>query len=186
MQQTNRIIERWPLFWPGRLNLGELLRERGDTAGAIRELERVLEQDPSSRVALWHLARTHMVSGDLPKARQTLERVDAQHRQNYRGRLAWALLLALERKKAEALREMDDQVQAFAGTTYLGPLAAAEFYAVLGEPAKALEWLDRAVRTGDDREEWFRRDPHLASLRDHPRFQQMLASVSYRRRQRSR
>ncbi len=186
VQQTNRIIERWPLFWPGRLNLGELLREHGDTAGAIREMERILEQDPSSRIALWALARIYMDAGDLPKAREALERVDARHRQNYRGRLAWALLLALERKKTEGLREMDDQVQAYAGISYLGPLLAAEFYAVLGETAKALEWLDRAVRMGDDREEWFRRDPQLAGLRDHPRFQQMLASVAYRRRQRSR
>lgn len=186
IQQTNRIIERWPLFWPGRLNLGDLLRERGDTAGAIRESEQILEQDPSSRITLWAVARVHMDAGDLPKARQALERVDARHRQNYRGRLSWALLLALERKKTEALREMDDQVQAYAGIGYLGPLLAAEFYAVMGEPAKALEWVDRAVRMGDDREEWFRRDPQLASLRDHPRFQQMLASVAYRRRQRTR
>ena len=55
---------------------------------------------------------------------------------------------------------------------------------MMGETEQALEWLDRAVRMGDDREDWFRRDPHLASIRDHPRFQQMLASVAYRRKQR--
>jgi hypothetical protein len=38
---------------------------------------------------------------------------------------------------------------------------------------------------GDDREGWFRRDPLLANIRDHPRFQQMLDSVAYRRKQRS-
>jgi hypothetical protein len=56
----------------------------------------------------------------------------------------------------------------------------------MGESAKALEWLDRAVRMGDDREDWFRRDPLLGNIRDHPRFQQILASVAYRRQQRSR
>jgi hypothetical protein len=61
---------------------------------------------------------------------------------------------------------------------------AAEFYALLGELAKALEWLDRAVRMGDDREEWFRRDSLLANIRDDPHFQQILASVAYRRAQR--
>jgi hypothetical protein len=63
------------------------------------------------------------------------------------------------------------------------PLRAAEFYAVIGDSAKALEWLDRAVDMGDDREDWLRRDPHLASLRNHPRFEQMLASIAYRRSQ---
>jgi len=37
---------------------------------------------------------------------------------------------------------------------------------------------------GDDREDWFRRDPHLASIRNQPRFRQIVASVAYRRRQR--
>jgi hypothetical protein len=83
------------------------------------------------------------------------------------------------------MREMDSEVQAWLGVTFLGPSLAAEFYAVMGDTGKALEWLDRAVRLGDDREEWFRRDPLLASIRDHPRFQQMLASLAYRRKQRS-
>src|SRR5438445_1922907 len=44
----------------------------------------------------WGLARAYMDSGDLPKARQSMERVGAQHRSNYQGRLNWALLLALQ------------------------------------------------------------------------------------------
>jgi hypothetical protein len=56
----------------------------------------------------------------------------------------------------------------------------------MGETDKALDWLDRAVRMGDGRDNWFRRDPLLASLRDHPRFQQILTSVVYRRMQRRR
>jgi hypothetical protein len=36
---------------------------------------------------------------------------------------------------------------------------AAEFYALLGDKAKALDWLDRDVRAGDERAEWFDRDP---------------------------
>ena len=94
--------------------------------------------------------------------------------------------MALEGKRAEAFREMDSQVQAYAAAQIFGPLRAAEFYAVMGDADKALDWLDRAVRMGDDREDWLRRDPLLASIRQHPRFQQILASVAYRRQQRSR
>ena len=81
---------------------------------------------------------------------------------------------------------MDGGVQTYAGAQVLGPLLAADFYAVMGETVKALEWLDRAVRMGEDREDWLRRDPLLANIRQHPRFQQILASVAYRRQQRSR
>ena len=61
---------------------------------------------------------------------------------------------------------------------------AAEVYAVLGEKDKALEWLERGVRNGDDRVEWFQLDPLLANVRDHPRFKQILESIAYRRQQR--
>jgi Tfp pilus assembly protein PilF len=185
IQLAKQTITRWPLFWPGHLYLGELLREQGDTAGAVREQELVLEQDPQNLASLLHLARAYLDSGDLSKARQALQRARSEDRQNYFLRQHRALLLAREGKKAEALQEMDAGVQAYAGAQIFGPLMAAEFYAVMGDTAKALEWLDRAVRMGDDREDWLRRDPLLANIRDQPRFQQMLASVAYRRKQRS-
>jgi hypothetical protein len=43
----------------------------------------------------------------------------------------------------------------------------------------------RAARWSDEREDWLRRDPHLANIRNHPRFQQVLEAVVYRRKQRS-
>ena len=183
IQVAKQSITRWPLYWPAHLNLGELLRQQGDIAGAIREQERVLEQVPYNVGALMFLAHAHMDSGDLLKARQTLTRPAGEAR-DYGLQGHWALLLALEGKKTEAIRKMDAEVQAWLGVSFLGPSLAAQFYAVMGDTAKALEWLDRAVRMGDDREDWLRRDPHLAKIRDHPRFQQMLASVAYRRKQR--
>jgi hypothetical protein len=55
---------------------------------------------------------------------------------------------------------------------------------MIGDADAALEWLDRAVRMGDLREAYMRRNPLLTSLRNHPRFQQILDAVAYRRRQR--
>ncbi len=60
---------------------------------------------------------------------------------------------------------------------------AAEFFAVLNDATQSLDWLDRAVRSGDERAEFFRRDPLLANVRSHPRFQQILESIAYRRQQ---
>ena len=71
---------------------------------------------------------------------------------------------------------MDGGVQTYAGAQIFGALPVAVFYAVMGDADTALERLDRAVRMGDDREDWLRRDPLLASIRQHPRFQQILAS----------
>ncbi len=136
VREGRQILARWPLFWPARLSLGEFLREQGDIVGAIREYERILEQDPTSRLCLASLARAHMDSGELPKARQALDRVRPEHRKSYRLRLYSALLLALEGNRTEALREMDRDVQAFAEINAAAPLQVAEFHAVMGELAR--------------------------------------------------
>jgi Tfp pilus assembly protein PilF len=185
IQKLKQMTTQFATFGPARAYLGQALREQGDIAGMRREMEPVLEVAPDNRYAHWYLARADMDSGDLVNARHSMERVGPQHRSNYDGRLHWALLLALEGKKTEALREMDEQTLTYAGVSYLGPLRPAEVYAVLGDTANALAWVDRAVRWGDEREDWLRRDPHLASIREQPRFQQILESIAYRRKQRS-
>jgi serine/threonine-protein kinase len=184
-QELKQIATDFPTFGPARAYLAQAQREQGDTSAPIRAMERLLEVDPNNPFGYWHMARAYMDSGELPKARQSLEHVAPQQRSNHFGRLHWALLLALEGKKTEALGEMGEQTLNFAGTSYLGPLLPAEVYAVMDDTDKALDWLDRAVRWGDEREDWLRRDPHLANIRSHPRFLQVLDAVAYRRKQRS-
>jgi hypothetical protein len=41
------------------------------------------------------------------------------------------------------------------------------------------------MRFGDERAEWFQRDPLLANIRDEPRFKQILESIAFRRQSRS-
>jgi tetratricopeptide (TPR) repeat protein len=57
-EKADWLIRTWPLFWPGHLQLGELLREQGDLAGAIRKQEEVLEQNPQNPDALAALTAT--------------------------------------------------------------------------------------------------------------------------------
>jgi tetratricopeptide (TPR) repeat protein len=184
-RKLKQIVTEFPTFLPARAYLGQVQREQGDTSTLIREMERGLEVDQDNPLGYWNLARAYMDSDELPRARQSLEHVGPQHRSNHFGRLRWALLLALEGKKTEALRELDEQALSYAGASYLGLLLPAEVYAVMGDTDKALDWLDRAVRWGDEREDWLRRDPHPANIRSHPRFQQVLEAVAYRRKQRS-
>ena len=54
---AQQVLQRIPLFFPNRMMLGEMLRQQGDLAGAIREQERILEQNPQNLYALGYLAR---------------------------------------------------------------------------------------------------------------------------------
>jgi len=181
---AEQMMEREPLFYPPRMHFGDFLRQQGDLAGAARALEKVLETSPQNVLAIDRLSQVHLDSGDLASARRTLERARPQDRRNYLLRIPWALLLALEGKPAEARQEMDPELEKYAAVSLFSAAAVAGFWAVLGEVSKSLDWLDRAVRNGDDRAEWFRRYPLLANVRNHPRFGQILGSIAYRRPQR--
>jgi tetratricopeptide (TPR) repeat protein len=168
-------------FFPARMTLGELARQEGDWGGSIREHGKVLEYDPQNIFVLVRTARTQIDAGDLAEARRILYRARSGQRQNLAVRAVEALLLAREGKRADAAKAMDTEVLKYLELNPLDTLMAAEFHAMMGNRLQALEWLDIAVRNGDERARWFTRDPALVSIRHDPRFQQILDSVATRR-----
>ncbi|HTK27536.1 MAG TPA: hypothetical protein VL327_13310, partial [Pyrinomonadaceae bacterium] len=50
-------------------------------------------------------------------------------------------------------------------------------YALLGETDAAFKWLNRAVKLGNQNKPHFLRDRNLDSLRDDPRFAELMAKV---------
>jgi tetratricopeptide (TPR) repeat protein len=182
---TKEQLERDSTVWPARQVLGFLLVLNGDRGGGLRELHKVLDQDPQNHFALRTLVSVHLHERELDRARGALEQLGSAEPQNYQTRILRALLLALEGRPTEALREADDEVLKYGAVAVWSATEMAALCSVLGEIEKALEWLDRAVRLGDERADWFRRDPLLAPVRDHPRFQQLLDSVAFRQQQRA-
>jgi tetratricopeptide (TPR) repeat protein len=173
------LIDSDPLFFPARTNFGEGLRQTGDPTGAIRQNQKILEQDPNNIVALTSMALASMTVGTVARTREILQTARSVEPQNYMVRLLWALQLAIEGQRAAALSEMDAEVLKY-GELIVGACIVAEFYAVLGDRPKALEWLDRAVRVGDERASWFERDPLLANIRQEPRFREIVDGIRSR------
>ncbi len=174
-------LEREPLFAPPRMFLGETLRTEGDLDGAIREERRVLEQAPNNISAIYWLALAYLDADRLADARALLEEKRAMFADNYLWRAAWALLLAREGRRDEAIAAMDAETLKFGRAAFVATLSIAEFYALVGDQSAGIEWVEIAVRNGDERLEWFRRDPQLASIRQDPRFQRILQSIESRR-----
>jgi uncharacterized membrane-anchored protein len=124
--------------------------------------------------------------GQLDRARSALEQVAPENRRNYTVRLTWALLYACGGRIERAREEMDADLLKFGEANKSATLIVAEVFAMTGDTDRAFEWLERAVRGGDERTEWFQRDPLLAKIRSHPRFRQILDSIAFRRQQRIR
>ena len=179
-EDLRSILDREPLNGPARMFLGETLRLEKDLPGAIQQQQKVLQQAPGNISAIRYLALAYMNGGNLDQARSLLEEKRPLFLGNYMWRATWALLLAMEGKRSPALEAMDEETLKFLGTSAVVTLGGAEFYAVLGESAKAIEWVGKAVRNGDERAEWFRADPLLASIRQDPRFQRIIDSIESR------
>ena len=143
-------------------------RDAGDAAEHRRGA--ATPQMPARRRAF-----THLDSGDLDEARDALNRARPEDRENLQLPLARALLLAKEGKAAQARLELDDRVQRWAALVPYATPWVADVYSELGDTESALQWLEMAIRNGDRRLAWFRRDPHLARIRSHPRFGKILA-----------
>jgi serine/threonine protein kinase/Flp pilus assembly protein TadD len=174
-------LDMSPLFGPARMFYGVALREGGDLDGAIRELEKVMERAPNNVSAVSFLTSFYLDAGEPGKARALLETQRSEYSGNYMWRQAWALLLAAEGRRDEAMAAMDGETEKFATVAFPTTLYMAEFYALLGDNAKAVEWVERAVRNGDERTAWFRQSPRLASLRNDPRLERIIAPVEARR-----
>jgi tetratricopeptide (TPR) repeat protein len=171
-------LEREPAWWPARMSLAVIYRYAGDLEGCIRENEKVLEQNARVIYAIAGLALAHLDRGDLAMARQTLGRARPEDRGNYVLRLTWALLLACEGNAEGAQREVDQEILRSAELFPESPVFVAEVYSALRDTENALAWLEKGVRGGDRRKSWLLRDPHLANVRQHPRFQRIADSIT--------
>jgi tetratricopeptide (TPR) repeat protein len=175
------LLEKDPLLGPPRQLLSEVLRSEGDLEGAIRAEQRVLEQAPDNISAIWTLSTVYLDQGNTAAARALLEEKRPLFSANYLWKHFWALLLAVEGKHDEARQAMDEGTLRFADLVFWATTPTADFYALLGEGSTALDWLQKAVRIGDERIDYFRRDPRLASIRNDARFQSIIRTVEARR-----
>jgi Tfp pilus assembly protein PilF len=178
------IVDVDPVFFPARANFGENQRQMGNPSGSIREQQLILEQDPKNMFALTFMGLAHLTQGDATKARAALVRAQDLEPRNYQVRVLWALLLAREGQHEDAVRALDADVLKY-GELIIVASNVAECYVLLGDRPKALDWLDRAVRAGDERAEWFERNPLMAGLHREPRFRQIVDGIRYRRQQRT-
>ncbi|MCU1263240.1 MAG: Serine/threonine protein kinase [Bryobacterales bacterium] len=175
------LIKRDPLFWPARTNYGDVLLQMGDAAKAVREQQKILEQAPLNFFAIRSLSRAYISLDKLAEAQSVLDQVHLVDSGNYHIRMSRALLTALQSRHEPASMAIDDELLRFAGANALRTFDAVELFSVAGQTAKALEWLDRTVRNGDERIDWFQRDPLLSTIHEDPRFKRIIESLAHRR-----
>ncbi len=143
---------------------------------AIVQVRKVLRTDPNLHMAqsvLWELFHEKgMYEEALAEAKKYFDLLGHSE-----------VAEALDRGYAQggyrgAMRIGAETLAARSGTTFVRPVAIARLYARAGENDRALEWLERAVKGRDPNMVLLSVLPRWDSLRDDPRFQDLLRRMN--------
>jgi TolB-like protein/Flp pilus assembly protein TadD len=176
IQHLERALELDPLSRAIPTDLGSayLFARQYDRAQA--QYRQVLDRAPQFAIA-------HVFSGLVHELREDYSAAIAAHKEAIRqgGRnplwlaeLARAHALAGHRPEAEALLT---ELHRYAEQQYVSPFALALVHVALDRPDSAIALLQQAVATRDPYAVYVHIHPHLDPLRDHPRFDDVLARV---------
>ena len=153
-----------PLSTESHYRLGEAQWVSRRYNEAVAAFEEVITLDPdASRAYAWR-GLAYYGLGDFQSARTSCE----ARSQKPWPRYCLALVYHKLGRHGDA-EAMLRKLRAEAGD--VPAYQYAEIYAQWGNTAKALEWLDTAVRLQDAALSWLKRDPLLDPLRNEPRFQ---------------
>lgn len=165
-----------PLSPVAGIYLGKVLLFARRNAEAIEELQKTVELNPNFWVARAELGEAYEQKGDLDGAlKEYLHARDLE----VNVPLVKALVgraYALLGRKADAQKTIDELTE-LSKRSYVPQYNFAIIYAGLGNKDEAFSYLNRAC---DDRSyymPWLKVDPQLDSLRDDPRFEDLLKRV---------
>ena len=142
---------------------------------AILYYERCLEMDPSFRAGQTDLARAYEHVGRLAEAIELFQRPAADG-----SRPGPSAGLAVLHHRAGDLARAQTTIAAVlerANAHYVAPFGIASYYAVAGQNALALDWLERGLSERDSAMFWLKVHPRLDGLRGEARFRALLAKM---------
>jgi TolB-like protein/cytochrome c-type biogenesis protein CcmH/NrfG len=139
---------------------------------ALAAYAQVISLDPDQKATYAYRALAYYAVGNFQSARSICESKAARWQRQ------WCLALAYDKLG----RHVDAEAE-LARLKAEGSEAAAyqyvTIYAQWGDRAKALEWLDTAIRLRDSGLAWLKTDPLLDPLRNEPRFQAVMRELKF-------
>jgi serine/threonine protein kinase/tetratricopeptide (TPR) repeat protein len=165
-----------------RSNIGALLYHEGRYAEAAQWYSKALDLDSGDYKVWGNMASAHYWSGERDKAREFYRRAagmaEVKLKVNPRDATALSNLAvyhAMLSEPAESLANLDRALAAAPKNTDV-LYKAAEVNEQLGNRAKALQWLEAALKQGYS-QDLVERSPQMRQLRADPRYPQLLKRV---------
>jgi tetratricopeptide (TPR) repeat protein len=173
LQEARKAVELQPRDAPMRAGLGYRLYWARRYDEAVTELTAALALDPKLETAQYFIGRARVQQGRFPEARAAFARARELSPKDFNLKSAEAYLeiLSGHRQQAEATRA---EIERLAIRNLPFASQAAGLHAALGHKDAALEWLERAQFHHEGAVIWVQADPRFDSLREEPRFKDLL------------
>jgi tetratricopeptide (TPR) repeat protein len=172
----DRMIEADPNSLQLRRERGRILYLAGRYDEAIVQLKRVLELDESLTIARAFLEQSYVMKGEYAEAYESFiesqKQAHPEHVDLYRKAYETAGWRGVAEKHLELEKLKENQPS---GNYY----RIARYCALLGEKEMAFEYLNKAVEKRHGQLRMLRVEPYFNSLRDDPRFDELLKRVGW-------
>jgi non-specific serine/threonine protein kinase len=177
---ADRFVKSDPLSALPHICLGHRSWAEGRVDVALGHYRIAYRLDPESQFARWCMAYGLLANLRFEEAEALLAPWIKEVPDNAMPMTNVFLLHALRGDLKQAQQCVTQRWQSQAWQDYWAPFTMAEGYAVLGQTAEALRWLEHAIDKG-----WINypllaeKDPWLANIRGEPRFRKLMERVKY-------
>jgi TolB-like protein/Tfp pilus assembly protein PilF len=175
-QEAEKIIAQDPLHLTGRQVHAACLWFAGETDRAAEACLRLLEIDSSFGRAVQMLASIRSFQGRAEEGLVWARRFSSLVGTSYASLWTMAMAYAGAGDTDAACRALEE-LRHLPGSAERCPGRIGSIYAVLGQPDRAFEWLDKAVEVHEPTILWLRTQPRLETLRPDPRFRALLEKL---------
>lgn len=149
-----------------------------DYEKAIKEIEWGEKAEPDHPMLKIFRSGVYYYRGDKQMAIDLMSKVLQEHPNMDGIRPLYAIYLAGSGRGDEARAQLSEDALALSRSDHDMAYWVGSTYAILGDKDLAFKWLNRAVKLGNQNKPHFEHDKSLDSLRDDPRFDDLMSKMN--------
>ncbi|MEO8042113.1 MAG: protein kinase [Acidobacteriota bacterium] len=158
-------------------NRARIFIYKRDYDQAIKEIEWGEKAEPDHPMLKIFRSGVYYYRGDKQMAIDLMSKVLEEHPKMDGIRPLFAIYLAGSGRAEEARAELTEDALALSRSDHDMAYWVGSTYAILGDKDLAFKWLNRAVKLGNQNKPHFEYDKSLDSLRDDPRFSEVMSKM---------
>ncbi len=151
---------------------------------ALHELDLGAEMEPEHPLIQTIRARVLFYRGEVDSATRVMEQLLERHPKMEGVRAMLAICLSAQGKHELANKQLTERVKVAAAADHDIAYWLASAYLLQGRQVLALEWLEKAIKLGNENYLWFESDPNWNDLHGDPRFKELMQRVRTSREKR--